>query len=285
MKCSSLVVAVVAVGWFFSAGPVASSAVITTIFTEDFSDATLAPGLIANATPTIAGGYVDLNGANGNNTAQGFYLDGINVASGNIPALTGADGGAGPQGGGPLVSFIMEAVIGPDGVAGSDGLGAAPSSNDVIFSFNGRYGLRFATATNWSLFARAAGGASDVNTGIPNSADYPTAGSHVAIVFTDNGAADTLQYYKDGVLALSISGDFNRFNIARASWGLEVNTGAPLSRGFNGTFDAISLATFTGTFDPAAGDKFVLLVPEPAAGILGLAACAAARWCRRRGAA
>jgi hypothetical protein len=258
----------------------ARGAILSTLFVEQFEDATIDPALTQNGTPApvFSNGVVDLQGTNTNGSAQGFYLA-------DISAFNSSDGGAGPQGGGPSTSFIMEARIGADGLPGSDGMGATPSSNDVLFSFNGRYGLRFSTAANWSLFTRAAGGASDVNSGIPNAADRPTAGSHIAIVFTNNGATDTLAYYKDGVLAHSVSGDLNRSNINRAGFGLEVNSGAALSRGFNGTFDAISFSTFTGTFETAAGDQFVLLaVPEPTATLLTVVGfVAVATRLRRRG--
>jgi hypothetical protein len=250
----------------------ATAATLTTLFNEQFEDSVINPLLTQNGTPApiYSNGYVDLQGTNTNGSAQGFFID---ISAFNT-AETG--GGAGPEGGGPTVSFIMEARIGPDDVAnGSDGIGAAPSGNDVLLGFNGRYGLRFATATNWSLFSRPAGGGTDVNSGIPIAANYPTAGSHVAIVFTNNGATDTLAYYKNGVLAHSVTGDFNRTNTNRAGFGLEINTGASLGRGFNGAFDAISFSTFTGTFDPAQGDQFVLAIPEPSALMLGLASFAA----------
>jgi hypothetical protein len=203
----------------------------------------------------------------------------------SIASYNSADGGAGPGGGGPSTSWIMETRIGPASDTGSDGMGAAPANLDNIMGFNGRYGLRWTTGSggNWALFSRVAGGASDVNSIIPGgAANWPTAGSHAAIVFTDNGTTDTLAFYKDGVLKHSISGDFNRSNNTLAGFGLDINTGALNNRGFNGTLDAIAFSTFTGTFDPAT-DAFALPVPEPTSlALVGIAGIALAGRRRRR---
>ena len=255
-KSALLLVASLAVALVW--GTVANAAAITTVMTEDFSDATLDPLLTNwNSTP-ISGGIADLNGSNPTGTAQGFTMSIASYNSNNANS------------GGPLVSWIMEAIV-PDAYTAT-GL-------DALMSFNGNYSTSF-LSPNWGMSYPSC---------LTTTVATPQNGDHVALVYTYASAAGTMEYYLNGVLQAS-GAPSRRYSTASnlAGWGLEVHAAVTASRGFDGSLDAIAFSTFTGTFDPVQNggtDQFALVIPEPstlallATGLIGLLCYA---WRKRR---
>ena len=249
-------------------GGLSQAATVTNVFVEKF-DGALNPLLTAWNGPTISGGIADLNGANGVNTAQGFTID---ITSWNVNN----------DNGGPLVSWVMEAIV-PDAVT--------VGNMDSLFAFNGMYGLRYRTegGAHWEISAGTNGGG-----GVSKNVSVsPVNGDHVGLVYTRGPSTndDSIAYYRNGVLDTMFlengsGGVWGSSKTQQAGWGLEVHVGAYHARGFDGSLDAIAFSTFTGTFN--GGSEFALLatqgdIPEPATmGLVVFGLAGLARYARRR---
>jgi hypothetical protein len=249
MKALPYLCAAIAASLFSADG---AHAAVSVVFSQPFSSSTLAPGLTAVNSPTIANGVATLNGSNAPNTASGFsYV---------VPSFPG--------------NYIMEAVI------ASTFSGA--SSLDAIFDAVGNENLRYKSSTALEITASDNTDNGYVSTSVGSAATLLTPGTDVALVMNSSFVA----FYVNGAFVAKTSSTTiaNAPTVNTLSWGFDCYTpnGGTGWRGFNGSFSAIALSTFTSDLDPTAlpASAFTL-VPEPSSAAL-LAAPTALLFRRRR---
>ncbi|CAN5416551.1 hypothetical protein BH23VER1_BH23VER1_28670 [soil metagenome] len=206
-------------------------------YVERFGDEVLVEGIRVVGKVEIGGGIIILRKVGDQEMDQpsGIVFD-ISQFNGQV---------------GPTTSWIMETVIGDVDSAGPQ---------ETLMSFNGRFGIRRSgqATQSWRMFSYGSSGPR--NTPIPGPQD----GDHVALVFEEMGAEDTISYYLNGELCKAVSDRFNHSaNHHEAAFGCDVvpdSQGYPQrSRGIRGSLDAIAFRAFEGPFEPSATTGFSLL--------------------------
>ena len=230
----------------------------TTIFAEHFDDVTLDPLLTNRNSTPISVGQATLNGANGNNTAQGFTYSLSSYLDANRQFTT---------------SWVAEMKLGTGAIQAIN-----TGNADTLFSLAGGVNLRaswpYSSTLDLTTVINDGGVGFDGydSTPISGGIDALTAGDHLALVYTRATlpADDTLVYYRNGAQVASLSGRFDMpagdsGYTTTGGFGLEVNSAVPISRGFQVPLDAVAFSTFTGSFSPSGG----FAIPEPGAALLG----------------
>ena len=98
------------------------------------------------------------------------------------------------------------------------------------------------------------------------SAALPATGTYLHYALVWDATATSLTAYLGGVSIGTVNNNaFSTPDLTNISFGYLGRSGN-VGRGVDGSLDAVSFGTFTGTFDPTAD----FLIPEPSAALLGL---------------